>query len=172
MPLRLRQEKLRTEIQIIIDNYLKDHPSKIPTGKNKKVIGMFKDEAGGKIIQGFVGLRAKLYAYKMLDGKEVKKCKGIRKPVIKKDISFEDYERCLFSGCEQMRKMNIIQSRKHTLYTEEVNKVAMSANKIKHCQKYKKNYLLKHIKLLIIKQYNYTELTLLEFSRGPRVPFL
>ena len=81
-------------------NYLKDHPSKIPTGKNKKVIGMFKDEAGGKIIQGFVGLRAKLYAYKMLDGKEVKKCKGIRKSVIKKDTSFEDYERCLFSGCE------------------------------------------------------------------------
>ncbi len=55
-------------------NYPKDHPSKIPTGKNKEVIGMFKDEAGGKIIQGFVGLRAKLYAYKMLDGKEEKMC--------------------------------------------------------------------------------------------------
>ena len=72
-------------------NYPKDHPSKILTGKNKKVIGMFKDEAGGKIILGFVGLRAKLYAYRMLDGKEEKKCKGIRKPVIKKDTSFEDY---------------------------------------------------------------------------------
>ncbi len=95
-------------------NYPKDHPSKIPTGKNKKVIGMFKDEAGGKTIQGFVGLRAKLYANKMLDGKEEKKCKGIRKPVMKKDISFEDYKECLFSGCEQMRKMNIIRSRKHT----------------------------------------------------------
>ena len=53
-------------------NNPKDHPSKIPTGKNKKVIGMFKDDAGEKIIQGFVGLRAKLYAYKMLDGKEEK----------------------------------------------------------------------------------------------------
>ncbi len=109
-------------------NYPKDHPSNIPTGKNKKVIGMFKDEAGGKIIQEFVGLRAKLYAYKMLDGKEEKKCKGIRKPVIKKDISFEDYKECLFTGNKQMRKMNIIQSRKCTLYTEEVNKVAMLAN--------------------------------------------
>ncbi len=57
-------------------NYPKDHPSKIPTGKNKKVIGMFKDEADGKTIQGFVGLRAKLCACKMLDGKEEKKCKG------------------------------------------------------------------------------------------------
>ena len=108
-------------------NYPKDHLSKIPTGKNKKFIGMFKDEAGGKIIQGFVGLRAKLYVYKMLDRKEEKKCKGIRMPVIKKDISFEDYKECLFSGCEQMRKMNIIRSQRHTLYTEEVNKVAMSA---------------------------------------------
>ena len=45
-----------------MSNYPKDHPSKISTGKNKKVIGMFKDEAGGKIIQTFVGLRAKLYA--------------------------------------------------------------------------------------------------------------
>ena len=53
---------------------------------------MFKDKAGGKTIQGFVGLRAKLYACKMLDGKEEKKCKGIRKPVIKKDISLEDYK--------------------------------------------------------------------------------
>ena len=89
---------------------------------------MFKDEAGGKIIQEFVGLRAKLNAYKMLDGKEEKKCKGIRKPVIKKDISFEDYKECLFTGNKQMRKMNIIRSRKCTLYTEEVNKVAMLAN--------------------------------------------
>ena len=64
----------------------------------------------------------------MLDRKEEKKCKGIRKPVIKKDISFEDYKECLFTGNEQMRKMSVIRSRKHTLYTEEVNKVAMSAN--------------------------------------------
>ena len=70
-----------------------NHPSIIPRGENKKVIGMFKDEAGGKIIQGFVGLRAKHYVYKMLDGKEEKKFKGIRKCLIKKDIS-------LFTGSE------------------------------------------------------------------------
>ena len=37
---------------------------------------MFKDEAGGKQIVEIVGLRAKLYSYKMLDGSEDKKCKG------------------------------------------------------------------------------------------------
>ena len=42
-------------------------------GKIKKVPGMMKDEAGGKIIEGFVGLRAKLYSYKMFEGKEEEK---------------------------------------------------------------------------------------------------
>ena len=63
-------------------NFDKNHSSGIQ-GKNKKVPGMMKDEAGGKIIEGFVGLRAKLYSYKMFEGKEEKKCKGIKKAVIK-----------------------------------------------------------------------------------------
>ena len=45
-----------------------------------------KDEAGGKIIEEFVGLRAKLYSYKMFEGKEEKKCKGIKKSVVIKKI--------------------------------------------------------------------------------------
>ena len=71
-------------------NFPKDHPSRIQ-GKNKKVPGLMKDEAGGEIIEKFVGLRAKLYSYKMFKGKEEKKCKGIKKCVIKNKISFENY---------------------------------------------------------------------------------
>ena len=52
------------------------HPFGIKTGVNSKVLGVFKDDAGGKHIVEFVGLRAKLYSYKMLDGSEDKKCKG------------------------------------------------------------------------------------------------
>ena len=44
------------------------------TRLNKKVPGMFEDEAGGKNISEFVGLRAKLYAFDM-DGDEFKNVK-------------------------------------------------------------------------------------------------
>ena len=57
-------------------DYPENHPSGIPTGINKKVLGMMKDETAGKIIKEFVGLRSKLYSFKMEDGEENKRCKG------------------------------------------------------------------------------------------------
>ena len=108
----------------------KDHPSGIESGVNKKVIGMFKDECGGKIMQEFVGLRAKLYSYKMYEGDETKKCKGVKSSVVKKEITFKDYKDCLFGGLadgKQMRTMNVIRSHRHEVYTEQVNKIALSA---------------------------------------------
>ena len=60
-------------------DYPPEHPSGIPSGFNNKVLGMFKDEAGGKVTDEFVGLRAKLYSYKMFEGEESKKCKGVNK---------------------------------------------------------------------------------------------
>ena len=105
-----------------------DHPSEIPTSVNKKVIGMMKDEAGGKIIQEFVGLRAKLYSVKMWeDSPEHKRCKWVKKNVVKKHITHEDHKNCLLDEEEQMSSMNVIRSHLHDVYTEEVNKVALSA---------------------------------------------
>ena len=43
-------------------------------------------------------------------------------------ITHEDYKNCFFTGKEQLRKMNVIRSHKHDIYTEEVNKVALSSN--------------------------------------------
>ena len=108
-------------------DYPKNHPSVILTGINKKVLGMFKDEEAGNNIIEFVGLRAKLYSYKMEEGKESKKCKGIKKAVVEKSITHEDYKTCLITGQEQLRRQNIIRSYEHVLYTEEINKIALSA---------------------------------------------
>ena len=107
-------------------DYPPNHPSGIPTGCNKKVLWMFKDEAAGRIMEEFVRLRAKLYSYKMLEGEESKKCKGVKKSVVKKDITHENYKTCLFTGKEQLRKMNVIRSYNHEVYTGVVNKIALS----------------------------------------------
>ena len=108
-------------------DYPENHPSGIPTGENKKVLGMMKDEVAGKIIKEFVGLRSKLYSFVMDDGGETKKCKGIKKQVVESSIRHEHYKTCLTTGKELLRKQNILRSYDHEVYTEEVNKVALSA---------------------------------------------
>ena len=78
-------------------DYPENHPSGIKTGVNKKVIGKFTDEAAGKQITHFVGLRPKLYTFKVEEKGETRKAKGVKKNVIKKSLSFKDYKKCLFS---------------------------------------------------------------------------
>ena len=77
-------------------NYEADRP--LSTGKNKKVIGLMKDELGGRIITEFVALRPKTYSYLTDDCKEDKKAKGTKKSVIKRMIKFNDYKNCLLNG--------------------------------------------------------------------------
>ena len=109
-------------------DYPKEHPSGIETGINKKVIGLFKDEAGGKQIEEFIGLRSKLYSVIKWREWTIRKPKGVRKNVVKKSITHEDYKNCLFTKQEQSRRMNVIRSYHHEIFTEEVNKVALSAD--------------------------------------------
>ena len=127
-------------------DYVDNHPSGIKTGVNKKVIGKFKDEAVGRQITHFVGLRPKLYSFKLEEKKEgeekingekkvkgenkgeIDKAKGVKDYVIKKSLTFEDYKKCLFSEEDLMKEMNIIRSQNHDVYSMTVNKVALSAN--------------------------------------------
>ena len=67
----------------------------IDRGKSKKVIGLMKDELGGKIMATFVGLRAKAYRYLIDDCSEDKKVKGAKKCVIKRKIKFQNCKNCL-----------------------------------------------------------------------------
>ena len=100
----------------------------LPTGKNKKIIGLMKDELGGKIITEFVTLRPKTYSLLTDDGKENKKAKGTKKCVIKKKIKFNDYKKCLFSDELILKSQQRFISKKHDVYTENVNKIALSSN--------------------------------------------
>ena len=101
--------------------YIPDRP--LPVGKNKKVIGLMKDEQGGGVMKEFVTLRSKMYAYKV-GSSESKKCKGIKKCVVKKTINFKDYKTCLFSGEASYRSQLMFISLKHEVRMLEVNKLA------------------------------------------------
>jgi len=64
-----------------------DYPksSKFFSGENKKVIGKFKDEAAGKPMVEFIGLKSKMYSYRKEEYEkylEDKTAKGVKKNVI------------------------------------------------------------------------------------------
>ena len=105
----------------------------MPVGKNKKVIGLMKDELGGDIMTKFVTLRPKMYSYRVGNPErlgaryvELKKCKGIKKRVVRKTISFEDYKNCLLNGTKSYRSQLMFRSSSHRVRTLEVNKLALS----------------------------------------------
>ena len=56
------------------------------------MIGLIKDELGGKIKTEFVALRPNIYSYLMDDDSEAKEPKGAKKCVMKKVLKFNDYK--------------------------------------------------------------------------------
>ena len=92
-------------------NYEVNRP--LPTGKNKKVIGLMKDELGGKIITEFVAFRTKTYSFLTDDGKDDKKAKGTKKCIIKKMIKLNDYKKCLLDDKVILKSQQRFISKKH-----------------------------------------------------------
>ena len=107
-------------------NYECDRP--LPTGKNKKVIGFMKDELGGRFITEFVALKPKTYSHLTDDCKEDKKAKGTKKCVIKRVNKFDDYKNCLLNGEVILKSQQRFLSKGHDVYTENINKIALSKN--------------------------------------------
>ena len=93
---------------------------------HKKIPGYFKDECGGKIVEKFVGLRSKMYSLKVLDEQEVKVAKGVKTPVIKKELSFEDYEACLREEKELEHDFFTLRSNCHQVCTTHQSKKSLS----------------------------------------------
>ena len=119
-------------------NYEADRP--LPTGKNKKVIGLMKDELGRKIITEFVTLRPKIYSYLTGDCKADKKAKGTKKCVIKRMIKFDDYKNFLLKDEVILKSEQRLISKKHDVYTENINKIALSNNDDKRIVMIKESY--------------------------------
>ena len=140
-------------------NYKLDRPK----GNNKKVIGLMKDELGGKVMTRFVRLRAKAYSYLIDDGSEDKKPKGRKKCAIKRKFKFKSYKICL-EATQLETKINVeknktdidtiienykefiknnksisksqqrLKSERHNVFTEDINKIASISNDYKGLQ--------------------------------------
>ena len=128
-------------------NYDKNDERPPRIGKNKNVIGLFKDELGSNIMTEFVVLRAKTYAY-LIDGyndddydkKKItnKKAKGTKKCVIKRELRFKNYKDSLFNNKIILKSQQRFKSDHHNVYTEEINKIVLSSNDDKRIQTFDK----------------------------------
>ena len=103
-------------------NYTPGHP--LYSDQNKKVIGKFKDELGGKVMTEFIGIRPKMYSYAGEDSG--KRAKGVKKSVLRKTITHDDYRTCLLEKRVYARDMPGLRSYKHTIHGETVHKVALA----------------------------------------------
>ena len=119
-------------------NYDENDERPLQIGKNKKVIGLFKDELDEKIMTEFYALRGKAYAYLMEDGTEHKKAKGTKKCIIKRELMFENYKDSLFNDKIILKSQQRFRSDRHRVYTEDVNKIVLSSNDDKRLQRFNK----------------------------------
>ena len=85
----------------------------------------------------FAVLKSKLYSLRKIDGLEDKKCKGIKKCVVKRTLSFDDYKACLLHPTNESvcRSQLMFRFSKHEVHTIEVNKVALNRDDDKQISK-------------------------------------
>ena len=105
-----------------------DYPENSPYFNiiNKKVIGKFKDEASGIPVVEFIGLRSKMYSYVKDNEETTQTAKGIKKQVIKKNITHDNYKEVLFNNKQMQHTMKSIRSSNHQLGSFEMNKISLS----------------------------------------------
>ena len=115
-------------------NYDENNKRPLPIVKNKKLMALFKDELGGEIMKEFCTLSAKPYSYLMGDDSEVKNSKGAQKCEIRRELLFENYTDYLFNDKIILKSQQRFKSNHHKVYTEEVNKIALSSDDDKRLQ--------------------------------------
>ena len=92
-------EDIANDVEWWFDTSNYDQYNKRPLliGMNKKVIGLFKDKLGGKIMKKIFALRSRTYAYLIDDDNKKKKTKEIKKCTINRRLMFEEYKDSLFN---------------------------------------------------------------------------
>ena len=94
--------------------------------KNKKVLGKMKSETADRPIKEYVGLRPKMYCINVCGKNEIKKAKGVKKYVVKKNITMDLYKESLFNKKTFKHEMNTLRSEGHNIYAQRINKTSLS----------------------------------------------
>ncbi|XP_025833494.1 uncharacterized protein LOC112905741 [Agrilus planipennis] len=115
-------------------DYPQDNKYNIPQ-VNKKVLGMMKDEFNGVPVELFIGLRSKMYAVKQAVNNSnairteiglTKKIKGIKRSVIKRVITLDDFVECVDNFKTKYISQNLIRSEKHAVFSITQDKIALN----------------------------------------------
>ena len=113
------------EKQFDTSKYDKYDKKQLPISKNKKVIGLFRDELGGN-------------AYLMDDDSDHKKAKRTKKCVIKRKLMFKNYIDGLLNNEIILQSQQKFKSDHRNVYTEQINKIVLSSNDDKRFQTFDK----------------------------------
>lgn len=121
----LKQLSEENSTEFDTSNYETDNPYGVKR-INAQKLGSIKDELGGKIMTKFVALRAKCYAYEVMDGTNCKKAKGVQRRVAA-GLTFEEYKSCLTDTSFQIYKDQMhFKSDGHVIYTDIITKIALN----------------------------------------------
>eukprot|EP00117_Sycon_ciliatum_P013188 scpid78025/ scgid4574/ PiggyBac transposable element-derived protein 4 len=124
--LLFRTEDLYADMKSMADQYDTSNfspDSPLYSESNKKVVGKFKDELGGKLMTEFVALRSKMYAY---DGEESgQRAKGVKRAVTRR-FTIADYRQCLVDRTRMSHAMTTLRSHSHRIFTETMTKSSLS----------------------------------------------
>ena len=127
--------------------YDKNDKRPFPMIMNKKVIGLSKDEIGGKIMKEFCALRAKTYTCLMDGVNEKKNAIGIEMFVIKRRLMPENYKDSLFNNKTSLKSLPRFKIDHHDVYTEVANKNVLSKHLIELQHSHMEQTLLKYVKV-------------------------
>ena len=118
-------DSLVYEIRSVDDIYEKIYEdrdsSDFSSDSNKKVIGKMKDEIGGIVISGFIGLKSKMYSLIRVDVEE-----KIRATGINRELKYDEFRDVLFN--KKIIRYNIkrIQAKRNRLGAYDVCKISLS----------------------------------------------
>ena len=100
------------------DKFIKDDT-------NKKVLGKFKDELEGMPMKYFTALNPKVYCFECGDA-SVRKCKGVSKAVVKKEITNSNFKEVLDTGEPIEKDVYSLRSFNHSVYTVKTMKTCLT----------------------------------------------